>query len=250
MSLTELIAGVEAHKKKVTVFNADADVTATLREHFSDRNVDVKDAQTPAGPQEFVVLGNNEEFITAASVDEVLGRKKTDDISPGFEKEAYRPILDHLDETLFTSYDIEQMISASREIEDRAWRIGKGTVRAGFQTLSALDVQINTYEQLARREDLDVHVYAFPDVEIPDHENVSLHLERETEIRNTWFVVYDGDGEDTSKCALLAEEREPHAFYGFWTYDPSTVDWMEYHLTTNYGITESDTDQQSTDTDA
>jgi hypothetical protein len=248
MSLTELIAGVEACRKTVTVFNADADVTATLREHFSDRNVDVKDAQTPAGPQEFVVLGTNEKFITAASVDDVLGR--ADDTTPGFETEAYRPILDYLDETLFTSYDIDQMGSASREIEDRAWRIGQGTIHAGFQTLSALDAKIDTYEQLARRDGLDVYVYAFPDTDtaIPDHENITLHIERAKEIRNTWFVVYDGNGDDTNKCALLAEERDTGAFYGFWTYDPGTVDWMEHHLFTNYGIVGPDNDQQSTDT--
>lgn len=245
MSLTELIAGVEAHRKTVTVFNADADVTATLREHFSDRNVDVKDAQTPAGPQEFVVLGINEAFITATSVDTVLGR---DDSGSGFETDAYRPILDHLDETLFTSYDMSQMISASHEIEDRAWRIGQGTIHAGFQTLSALNSQIDIYEQLARPDDLSVYVYAFPDTEIPDHEDITLHIERAKEIRNTWFVVYDGAGDDDNKCALLAEEREAGAFYGFWTYDPGTVDWMVRHLYTNYGIAEPDNDQPSTDT--
>jgi DICT domain-containing protein len=246
MSLTELIAGVEAHRKTVTVFNADADVTATLREHFNDRNVDVKDAQTPAGPQAFVVLGTNETFITAASVDEVLGRDN--ETVSGSETEAYRPILDHLDETLFTSYDMSQMASASHEIEDRAWRVGRGTIHAGFQTLSALNEQIDTYEQLARQDDLTVYVYAFPDTAIPGHEDITLHIERAKEIRNTWFVVYDGAGDDNSKCALLAEERDPGAFYGFWTYDPGTVDWMGRHLCTNYGITEPDNDQQPTDT--
>lgn len=245
MSLTELIAGVEAHRKTVTVFNADAGVTATLREHFSDRNVDVKDAQTPAGPQEFVVLGIDEAFITAASVDKVLGRDESGQV---FETEAYRPILDHLDETLFTSYDMDQMISASDEIEDRAWRIGQGTIHAGFQTLSSLNTKIDTYEQLARRDDLSVYVYAFPDTAIPDHEDITLRVERTKEIRNTWFVVYDGAGDDDSKCALLAEERETGAFYGFWTYDPVTVNWIENHLCTNYGITEPDNDQRSTDT--
>lgn len=245
MSLTELIAGVEAHRKTITVFNADADVAATLRNQFSDRNVDVKDAQTPAGPQEFVVLGINEVFITAASVDKVLGR---DESGPRFETEAYQPILDHLDETLFTSYDIDQMTSASDEIEDRAWRIGQGTIYAGFQTLSALDTRLDTYEQLACRDDLDVCVYAFPDTVVPDYEDITLHIERAREIQNTWFVVYDGDGDDNNKCALLAEEREAGAFYGFWTYDPDTVDWMERHLCTNYGIAEPDNDQQSIDT--
>lgn len=247
MTLTELIAGVEAHRKTLTVFNAETDETDALREHFSDRNVDVTAAQTADGPCGYAVLSNEEEFITAAKVGAVLGTD--DEAMSGYEMEAYRPILDHLDETTFTSYDTDQMIAASHEIEDRAWRIGSGTVHAGFQTLSALESQIDIYEQLADQESLAVHVYAFPDGEIPDRENVTLHIERGEEIRNTWFVVYDGNGVDTNKCALLAEEREPRVFYGFWTYDPTTVDWIVDHIVTNHTITELDSNNPS-DTDA
>lgn len=240
MTLTELIAGVEAQRKTLTVFNAEASKTAALREHFSNRNVDVTAARTADGPQGYAVLSDEGDFITAASVETVLGN---DGDTFDFETEAYRPILDHLDETTFTSYDRQQMVAASHEIEDRAWRIGSGTVHAGFQTLSTLESQIDAYERLADRNSLAVHVYAAPEGEIPDHETVSLHIERAEEVHNTWFVVYDGGGTDTNKCALLAEEREPRAFYGFWTYDPDTVDWIIDHIVTNYTITGANTEQ-------
>lgn len=238
MSLIELIAGVEAHEKTLTVFNADAHVTASLREHFSDRNVVVTDARTADGPQSYAVLSQGDEFITAARIDSVLGQ--ADDHTLGFEEEPSRPILDYLDETTFTSYDTGQMIAASQEIEDRAWRMGTGAIHAGFQRLSILETRLDIYEQLASRDDLSVHVYAAPDVSVPDHEGFTVHVERSDEIRRAWFVAYDGAGMDANKCALLAEEREPRTFYGFWTYDPATVDWITTHLSTSYGIIESD----------
>lgn len=237
MTLTELIAGVEEHQKTLTVFNAtDTEITA-LRDHFTDRNVDIVGERTSSGPQQYVVLSDGEEFITATDIETVLGTAGT---AP--QTDAYRPILDNLDETTFTSYDIDQMDAASHEIEDRAWRIGSGTVYAGFGTVSALESQIDTYEQLADKKPLSVHLYAFPDSEIPAHDIATVHLERSEEIHTTWFVVYDGDEADTNKCALLAEEREPGAFYGFWTYDPGTIDWIINHIVTNYTITDHTSD--------
>ncbi|RRJ29125.1 DICT sensory domain-containing protein [Halocatena pleomorpha] len=233
MTLTELIAGVEAHRKTLTVFNATESEITALRDHFSDRNIDVQGEQTPAGPQRYVVLSKGDDFVTATSIDSVLGTDGT-----ASQPASYRPILDHLDETTFTSYDMDQMGAASHEIEDRAWRIGSGTVYAGFGTVSALEFRIDAYERLADKKPLSVHLYAFPDSEIPTHDDVTVHLERSEEIRTTWFVAYDGDGADTNKCALLAEEREPDTFYGFWTYDPDTVNWIIDHVVTNYTITD------------
>ncbi|MFO7925808.1 MAG: DICT sensory domain-containing protein [Halobacteriota archaeon] len=252
MSLIELIAGVADHEKTLTVFNAEEETITTLREQFHDRNLSVFGEHTPSGkPEAFTVLADGDEFVTAAAIDTILdpeietradpaahtaGRKT----EPGFEGDAYRPILDHLDETMFTSYDIEQMVAASREIEDRAWRIGKGSIHSGFQRLSILAGQMDIYEQLAEKRDLDVHAYAAPDADVPDHDtDLTIHVERSDEIERTWFVAYDGAGIDVNKCALLAEERESRSFYGFWTYDPSTVDWIIDHLESTYGLIES-----------
>jgi len=240
MSLTELIAGVEEHEKTLTVFNADeADVDA-LRDQFHDRNLTVFDERTPSGkPEAFVVLGEDGEFVTAVALEELL-RQDPDAKSPEFEDEDYRPILDNLDETMFTSYDIGQMVAASREIEDRAWRIGEGTLHSGFQYLSIFDEQMDVYGRLADREQLNVQAYAYPDAEVPDHDTeLTIHVERSDEIERSWFVAYDGAGVDVNKCALLAEERDPRSFYGFWTYDPETVDWIIDHLESTYGLLES-----------
>ena len=239
MSLTELIAGVEEHEKTLTVFNADAEHVESLREQFHDRNLTVTGERTSSGkPDSFAVLAEDGEFVTAADVTEVLASAGSE-TDPDFDDEAYSPILDHLDETLFTSYDIGQMVAASREIEDRAWRIGSGTLHSGFQRLSILDEQMDIYERLAEKGELDVHAYASPDADVPEHDtDLTIHVERADEIERSWFVTYDGAGSDVNKCALLAEERESRAFYGFWTYDPSTVDWMIDHLESTYGMLE------------
>jgi DICT domain-containing protein len=240
MSLTELIEGVEAHEKTLRVFNADPDVVDTLAAQFGDRNLTVTAETTSSGgPEAFVVLSQDDAFVTAASVASVLADETRAETEPGFAADSYRPILDHLDETLFTSYDTQQMIAASREIEDRAWRMGKGALHAGFQTLSILEPQMDVYTRLAENERLDVHAYASPDTDVPKHDtDLTIHVERSDEIRRSWFVVYDGAGIDVNKCALLAEERAPRTFYGFWTYDPDTVDWIIDYLETAYGLVE------------
>lgn len=240
MSFTELIAGVEDHRKTLRVFNADDADVGALREQFHDRNVSISAEQTESGkPDAFVVLSDDSEFVTAADLTTIRdsGNERA---TPSFDGEPYRPVLDHLDETLFTSYDIGQMVAASREIEDRAWRIGEGSLHSGFQRLSILEEQMDIYEQLAERGSLDVHAYAVPDTDVPEHDtDLTIHVERSDEIERSWFVAYDGGGVEVNKCALLAEEREPRSFYGFWTYDPTTVDWIIDHLESTYGLLES-----------
>jgi hypothetical protein len=253
MSLTELITGVENHEKTLTVFNADAEAVEAVEERFHDRNLTVRSERTESGrPRAFVLLSagegaeyaaggepEEESFVAAASLDDVLDAG--DPTEPGFDDASYRPILDHLDETMFTSYDTRQMVAASREIEDRAWRLGKGSLHAGFQYLSILEDQMDVYERLASKDGLDVHAYAYPDQEtVPAHDtDLTIHVERAAEIEESWFVAYDGGGVDVNKCALLAEEREPRSFYGFWTYDPDTVDWIVDYLERSYGLVES-----------
>ncbi|TKX56841.1 histidine kinase [Halorubrum sp. SS5] len=265
MSLIELIAGVEAHEATLTVFNADPAVTDELREHFADRNVRIVDDQTASGPEEFAVLARDGEFVTAVTVDELLSRPgegetaatgvgvAESDEGGGESRErggagdrVGRPVLDHLDETMFTSYSREDMVAASREIEDRAWRVGDGELHAGFQTLDVLTGEADTYDLLGEKERLDVHAYAADEGDAPDVEHYTVHVGETAEIRETWFVAYDGGGYDEAKCALLAEERAPGEFYGFWSYDPETVDYIIDYLTERYGGSEQTDDGGAT----
>ncbi|SFR38620.1 MULTISPECIES: DICT sensory domain-containing protein [Halorubrum] len=248
MSLIELIAGVEAHEATLTVFNADPAVTDELRRHFADRNVRIVADQTASGPEEFAVLARDGEFVTAATVDDLLSRPSGDETEGssagdgeprargGAGDRVGRPVLDHLDETMFTSYSREDMVAASREIEDRAWRVGNGELHAGFQTLDVLSGESETYDLLGEKADLDVHAYAAAEGEAPETDHYTVHTGRTAELRETWFVAYDGGGYDEAKCALLAEERAPGEFYGFWSYDPETVDYIIDYLTERYGV--------------
>ena len=250
MSLIELIAGVEAHEATLTVFNADPAVTDELREYFADRNVRIVDDQTASGPEEFAVLARDGEFVTAVTVDDLLSRPSGDETEGsgaedgeprergGTGDRVGRPVLDHLDETMFTSYSREDMVAASREIEDRAWRVGDGELHAGFQTLDVLTGEADTYDLLGGKERLDVHAYAADEGDAPDVEHYTVHVGETAEIRETWFVAYDGGGYEDAKCALLAEERAPGEFYGFWSYDPETVDYIIDYLTERYGGSE------------
>ncbi|MFD1633600.1 DICT sensory domain-containing protein [Haloplanus ruber] len=240
MGLFELIAAVEAEEKTLTVFNPEAGVATALREHFVDRNLTIERAESDAGPHNYAVLSRDNDFLAAVDVGDVL--ESTNGVTPEFTRENYETVLDELEETLFTSYDTERMVAASKEIEDRAWRGANGELHAGFQTCGRFASQADVYAHLADRGDLAVHVYAHPEGcdELDGVGAANLHVSTATEIHDSWFVAYDGGGVDAMKCALLAEERLPGSFYGFWTYDPETVDEVIEHLWTTHGSPEAD----------
>jgi hypothetical protein len=240
MGLFEIIAAVDDAEKTLTVFNPEAGVPTALREHFADRNLSIEKTESAAGPRNYAVLSSGDEFLAAIDVSDVLA--PTNGVAPDFTRETYEVVLDELDETMFTSYDTQRMVAASKEIEDRAWRGAAGELHAGFQTCGRFASQADVYDHIAGRGSLDVHVYAHPEgSEAFDPPAApTLHLSTETEIHDTWFVAYDGGGVDAAKCALLAEERLPGSFYGFWTYDGETVDEIIDYLRTTYALPEAD----------
>jgi len=234
MSLIELIADIEAEQATLTVVNGDGDARDALAERFATRNLTVVESDFSTRSEPFGVLTRNGEFVTAVELDDLLAAD--DRTEPGFMSKSYQPILDELDETLFTSYSIPDMVAASREIEDRAWRYGVGELHTGFQTLGNVADQTEMYDRLGGLTELDVHAYGAPEGPVPDADEFTVHVERAAEVRETWFVVYDGGGVDESKCMLLAEERESGYFYGFWSYDPETVDEAIRYLNSAYSV--------------
>jgi hypothetical protein len=236
MSLHALIADIEARRMTLTVVNAEESTVEEVRQQYADRNLEITHKRLDGDPRRFAVLSRDGEFVTALSLEEVRA-------PPG----GPTTVLDHLDETLFTSYSIRQMFLASREIEDRAWRVEAGELHAGFQTLDVLEGQTEAYNQLGEHTDLSVHAYAVPGdgPAVPNHDHYTLHVEGAAEISETWFVVYDGGGIAEKKCALLAEERDSRSFYGFWSYDPDTVDYLLEYLRGTYGRLETDGDSEN-----
>jgi DICT domain-containing protein len=253
MALDDVIASVERSERTLTVFNPEgaaggdepadgsplerAGVVEELAAILADRNVTVRRKTTTSGrPENVAVLEMDGVVLSTVDVDSLRSMLEGADSSTGglgSDTEAYADVLRHLQETTFTSYERERMLEATREIEDRAFRVGNGRLDAGFQTVDRLRYQREEYEELARR-DLEVTVYATPGEEDLTLHGVEVRTPEAAEIATHWFVAFDGGGEPSQKCALLAEERAD-GFYGFWTYDPDVVDWILTHLEERYG---------------
>jgi len=238
MALSEIIEFVKGNEKTLVVFNPPADSTlvSDLREYFTTQNVTVTGRRTASGePEGVVVLQLDEEVLAAVpaeQLDELLAGGALRDTGIGIDDTDYHEILQHLKETTFTSYDKARMITISHEIEDRALRVDGGQLYTGFQYASKLLDQRQLYEQLATTA-VDIHTFGVPD-ETVDIEGITHHPEDTEEIERSWFVVFDGNGDDRYKTALLATEQAPNQFYGFWSDDPGIVDRIGAYLDSAY----------------
>lgn len=126
------------------------------------------------------------------------------------------------------------LTQVSRHVEAMAYKTGSGELHSSFQRLSRLTGERGTrqvYERLGDT-DLSVHVYGVPDTE-PDLP-VTVYGGTGAELRDAWFVVHDGDGNDGWKGALVAEAVGPNTYRGFWTFDPGTVDDVLAYVTATY----------------
>lgn len=223
MSLGAIVDRVEQHERRVTLVSPPSRaVVSAVRRTFGPQgvSVDVEDgADRPSA-----LVRDGRDVVTVVSLD--------DDASLEEATAALTDALSTPDRTTFVSYDLRGMFAATREIEDRAWRVGDGRLRAGFQCVGALTAQAAVYTQLATA--LDVHTYAVPDGPPPDMGEAVVHLESAPEIERSWFVVYDGSGRARDKCALVAEERGDRRFSGFLTYAPALVDEVDDHIAATY----------------
>ncbi|MXR19893.1 DICT sensory domain-containing protein [Halobacterium bonnevillei] len=222
MSLREVIEAVRGREKTLTVYTSPGtNIVPELREYFSSQNVAIEEVD--AGPEpEHAVLAHDGEFLTAVGIDALRALTDGSVRSVG-EPAPYSRLLSHLDRTTFTSYNRRQMLDASREIEDRAWRAGEGRLYAGFQRATNFANERDAYAKLAAT-DLDVHVYGLPDEPVDVPADVTFHGASIPDAATSWFVIYDGGEDAMQASALLAQEDDDGVFFGFWTYDSSVVD--------------------------
>ncbi|MCQ4333058.1 histidine kinase [Natronomonas sp. F2-12] len=238
MSLQDGIEQIRQLEKELVLFNIDSSdpLAERLTTYFAAQNVNVSMSQTASRQPPIAILSNNTEVLSRVDIETL---RKFVDHSParsetiGVADGEYEAVLGYLKETTFTSYDTEQMLYASREIEDRARRVGSGTVHAGFQRCSILADQQAIYTDLAHRG-LEVHAYGVPDTAPPELGRARVHAIDSDELAQTWFVVFDGGGDETQKSALLAEERGDDTFYGAWTYDGRIIDGVLEYLEATY----------------
>ncbi|MFC7138653.1 DICT sensory domain-containing protein [Halosimplex aquaticum] len=143
---------------------------------------------------------------------------------------AYRDLVELLAGTAFVMDDKGHLLATAREIEDRAFRHGRGHLYAAFQSLSAFRAQVPVYERLVGRTDLRATVFGAPDWEPPEVDRLTVRLDDADDVTDFWVVAFDGAGDDDAKCAMIAEEVEPGEYTGVVTYDPVIVDDLTAYL--------------------
>ena len=235
VTLRAFVEEVADGSRSITVYAPERD--DTLARHFETRGATVDHEPLPDdGSGGFVVVADDGEFVGSLPRRDArrLFSPGASDLELGSERGVGLP-LNLLADTTFVAFDPRKLLAASREIEDRAYRQGRGTLRVGFQSQSALASQREGYEMLTRETDLDVHVYVSADWDsaVP---GATVHAEAAEEIGQFWLVVFDGGGDDRQACALLAEatDDEPGSFRGFWTYDPGRVAALDSYLAETY----------------
>lgn len=224
VGLRDVLDTVRSHEKRLIVHAESDALVHELRDYFASQNVTVTYRPVTGGARERVELAEDDGVVVDVSLDDIAVLVDGDTSPERVGADApYRDVLERLDGATFTSYDRRQMLHATREVEDRAWRIGVGSLHAGFQRFSIFAEESATYERLATT-DLDIHVYGVPDVTPPVIDGATTHPSTAADIAETWFAIYDGGPDDTQKSALIAEERDEGRFYGVLTYDPTLVD--------------------------
>lgn len=238
--LRDAVESVEDRRKRLGVYAPDTETATELERQFATRNVDVDRHSAPTVTEPgFVILRDRDGDFRGAVGLERFEAVLSPDVHPPWELAESdadpAELFDFLENTVFSSYDRRQMLAAAREIEERAWRIAEGALYVGFQREQASAAQTDVYERLATRGRLAVTVFV-RDEWAGRIDDVAVVSETNGEIGAFWFVIFDGAGRELQKCALLAEERRPDAFYGFWTYDPDVVDDLVAYLESTYDL--------------
>jgi len=229
MGFETLLADIAADHKRLVVYASDT-TGKDLTERLATRNLTVEHRRLPSlGADAFVVVRDAEGFHGALSLSDLLGFLAPPIHRPGDREslsQAYRTIYDVLDETVFVSLDRRQLLATSRELEDRAWRTGRGRLDAGFQRADAFEAQAAIYRELAETTDIDVHVYLPADAAtaVDGRGSLTVHTEPADLLDRYWFVLYDDGRDGTQNCALVAELTGGRQYRGVWTYDPELVE--------------------------
>lgn len=236
--LGDALESVDRRRKRLEVYSDDRETAEEVKQQFSTHNVDVdiRDRPVLGDPGFVIVWSEGGTFQGGLGLDH-FEAMLSPEIHPPWELAASdvgtSELFDFLENTVFSSYDRRQMLYAAREIEERAWRTGRGSLFVGFQREKAFSAESDVYERLATRGDLSVTAFV-RDEWSGGLDDVRVVSESDGEIGSFWFVIFDGGGNELQACALLAEEREPDRYYGFWTYEPATVESLVDYLESTY----------------
>ena len=229
MSLSELFDRLEHKRRTGTVYASTPQ--PDLERRFDLNGVTVTFCPLPEETtQSFLVIRDEDGFVESIDLEAVREFLEPPAYRPwdeAFDDAPYRSVLEALDTTVWRALDRRQLLATAREIEERAWRVGRGTLRVGFQRLSAMEAQLPIYDRLATETALEIHIYGRDDWDQPDIPSVTVHTDSNGEIGRFWILAFDGGPDERQACGLLARERDDGDFDGFWTYDPSLVEEID-----------------------
>ena len=241
-SLAAVLEAVKGDTPTLTITNFDG-AAATLSEierYFDRHNVTVRQASLDVPePRSVALLHHGDDLLGAETVTvlrNAIELESADEETFGSRRTP--SLLDQLDQSVFgaSAADKSLLIDVSHTIEMLAERNGGGRLHAGFQQFSRLaddDRSARIYRRLSEAG-TSVTVYGIPDAEL-DLEGVRARGYDTDEIAESWFVVYDGDGDPAEQAALLAIERDDSSEYdGFWTYESDIVRQLDAYLRQTY----------------
>ncbi|MFC4407774.1 DICT sensory domain-containing protein [Haloarchaeobius iranensis] len=234
--LDRILERLTRSDRQFTVYGRDGGTD--IEEQFAAHSVTVDCRQLPPdGPDPFVVVEEAGEFVGVLPVTELewlLTPPVVRPTSPAAVSPGYRVLFEVLDETVFTALNRRQLDAVSKEIEDRARRVGSGRLRASFQQLSTFADQVEWYWTLGEAG-LDIHVYGAPDWEPPAIPGVTYHGYGDGSVERYWVLTFDG-GSDPSQACGLAARADADSFDGFWTDDAELVEEIEHALRAEAGV--------------
>lgn len=243
-SLHELIDRLAGERQLLTIYNygGDSALRETLEAYFSRLNVAVRTADTSVDtPRDTAVLHQGSEPVDMAPVGalERTVRIQDEDDAEAFAATERPSLLRRAENDVYRVDDDGKqfLIDISRLVEQQALDAGRGTLYTGFQQLGRIEDEYGTrriYERLAASP-VEIHLFGAPG-EVPNAQEYHLHAEAGGELTDTWFVVFDGDGADHRKVALVCEETDPGRYRGFWTRRPALVEEAIGYLQERYPV--------------
>lgn len=232
MRLGSLLADFRDRDHQLTIYRSGDPSEIEL--WLTDRGVSI-DARSlpPGGPKPFIEIETGGKFVGIIGEEQLVGLLDPPIDRPGERDgidEGYRVLFEVLDDTVFRGLNRRELLAVSREIEERAFRIGNGTLRVSFQTVSKFRSQAAVYDALATRTSLDIHIYGAEDWEPPAINGITFHGQAAERFEAYWSLAFDGGTDVTQACGLVAEEKSA-GYNGFWTNDPGIVEEISSALT-------------------
>lgn len=222
--LGSLIADMRDRDHRCTVYRSGDPLE--IEQWLANHGVAIESRSLPPdGPTPFIEIEVNDEVVGVIGIEAVEGLIEPPIVRPGERdeiSEGYRVLFEILEKTVVCGMSRREFLAVSREIEDRAFRIGEGTLRVSFQTLSIFESQIDVYRTLATETDLEIHIYGVEDWTPPAITGITYHAEEVERFEPYWALAYDGGGDSTQACGLVAEELSD-GYTGFWTSDSAIV---------------------------